>query len=61
MRIFLTQRRGFIIDGAYYDTQNKVSAAHLMKEESGQRGSNPQQPAWEADTLPLSYARAWEL
>jgi hypothetical protein len=28
------------------------------KKWSGRRGSNPQHPAWEADTLPLSYARS---
>ena len=25
---------------------------------SGRRDSNPQHPAWEADTLPLRYARS---
>lgn len=29
--------------------------------ESGRRGSNPQLSAWEADTLPLSYARTFLL
>ncbi len=31
--------------------------AILLRKWSGRRDSNPQLPAWEADTLPLSYAR----
>lgn len=50
----------FIVDvirGGYKKSVYVKMTHKRLKYWSGQRDLNPQRSAWEADTLPLSYAR----